>query len=57
MSDEGFAVLLELLMVSDPWPLRGGTDAYLKADADQEARKRGYCDWVEAYHAFPLVGA
>ena len=54
MSDEGFSCLCELLMVSDPWPLSCVAERYLKEEADREARKRGFCDWIEAYHKFPL---
>ena len=38
---------LNLLMNSDPWY---GGQATLAQLADRESRKRGYTDWVEAYH-------
>jgi hypothetical protein len=54
MSDEQFRVLMSLVMVSDPWPLQVG-----KSDIDEllddEARFRGFCDWIAAYHAWPEV--
>lgn len=50
MNDEAFAVFLELLMVSDPWPLLHEQKRVLEDFADDESRKRGYSDWIEAYH-------
>ena len=52
MNDEEFRALLDLLMVSDPWPLTSGRGA-LEAFADRIAVARGYADWVEAYHKEP----
>jgi hypothetical protein len=46
--------LVNLLMVSDPWPLTGRLgpeqEKLLKHFADVESRKRSYKDWVDAYH-------
>ena len=54
MTDDAFKVLMALVMVSDPWPLQTGhgdvTDLL-----DDEARARGFCDWIAAYHAWPGV--
>jgi len=49
---EAFRVMLDLLMVSDPFPAdEPGRDAFA-GFLDAEAWKRGYADWVEAYHGF-----
>jgi len=54
MNDQQFTVLMSLAMVSDPWPLQSGlTD--IDALLDDEARNRGFCDWIEAYHAWPNI--
>lgn len=42
--------LLDLLMVSDPWPLSKKAQETLEALADKEAKIMGFSDWVEAYH-------
>ncbi len=56
MNDDQFIAFLELLMVSDPWPMQWGHEL-LTDQADDEARKRGFCDWIEAYHRLdrPLI--
>lgn len=50
MNDEEFKVFVQLLMVSDPWPLEYG-HPMMTDFADNEARKRGFPDWIAAYHA------
>lgn len=55
MNDDQFRVFLDLLMVSDPWPLEYGHEA-LNELADEQSRERGYCDWIEAYHKFEHLG-
>lgn len=45
-----YRVLLDLYMVSDPWPLEAKADGIMMAALTAEARKRGYDGWVEAYH-------
>lgn len=53
ISDEAFRVLLDLFMVSDPWPLEDDTSkGILFGFLCAEASKRGYDDWVVAYHEF-----
>lgn len=47
MTDVELRAFLGLLMCSDPW---NGGQAVLAQLADRESRKRGYTDWVEAYH-------
>jgi hypothetical protein len=54
MNDDAFATLLELLMVSDPWPLDRAKE-HLEDFADDQALARGFSDWIEAYHAQPLA--
>lgn len=49
MNDAELKVFLELLMCSDPWPLEHGHEL-MRDFADNESRKRGYADWIEAYH-------
>ena len=43
---------LELIMCSDPWPCDWENEAAVKDFANEESRRHGYEDWVEAYHAF-----
>ena len=52
-------VLLDLFMVSDPWPLEEGPAEWRAHKpshmtmlwlVDSESRLRGYEDWVDAYH-------
>ena len=43
---------LNLLMCSDPWPVKPnrGEQEILLELADRESRKCGYDNWVVAYH-------
>ncbi len=51
MNTNEFAALCELLMCSDPWPcLTQSSEAILKTFADDEAKRHGYTDWIDAYH-------
>jgi len=60
MTDREFRAFLDLLMCSDPWPVDGGGHAdvgdggqsVLEALADRESGKRGFGEWIEAYHDF-----
>jgi len=52
IADRPFRVLLDLYMVSDPWPLSDESSGVLFAFLDAEASKRGYDTWVDAYHEF-----
>jgi hypothetical protein len=52
MSDDAFGVLMALVMVSDPWPLKAGK-SQMDELLDEEARSRGFCDWIAAYHEWP----
>lgn len=51
MNDEEYAAFLRLLMCSDPWPVDdAGTLVTLNGLANKEAVRRGYADWIDAYH-------
>ena len=52
ISDTEFRVMLDLFMVSDPWPLDWGHE-HMETVLDSEAILRGYDHWVEAYHEMP----
>jgi len=52
VADEAFRVLLDWFMVSDPWPLEAKQQGMMLAFLNAEASKRGYDDWVHAYHEF-----
>lgn len=49
MDDYEFYDFLALMMCSDPWPDSVNRDT-LEAFADRESVKRGYDDWIEAFH-------
>ena len=53
MSDEQYRALLDLMMCSDPWPVTGDdteNQVLVTELANTEAVKRGYENWVDAYH-------
>ncbi len=53
MSRYEFRAFLDLLMCSDPWPVKDGCGAnqqILINFANQESIKQGYIDWLDAYH-------
>ncbi len=54
MEDYIYRAILDLLMCSDPYPVPddGVGQEILIALANDEAKKRGYGDWVVAYHEF-----
>ena len=52
MNDAEFVLFLALLMVSDPWPLSDAAKDVLETLADRESVKRGYENWIVAYHEF-----
>ena len=57
ISDDALRELLDLFMVSDPWPLEGHrTQGLLFGFICAETAKRGYDDWIEAYHHFERDG-
>jgi hypothetical protein len=54
ITDEAFRVLLDLYMVSDPWPLEDKDNLVIFGFLSGESQKRGYKGWVEAYHEFEV---
>lgn len=56
MRDSEFRVLLDLMMVSDPWPLGQSELATFKSHMLNESNKRGYDDTIIAYHNFLQKG-
>ena len=52
MKDIEYRVLLDLMMVSDPWPLGQTNLAIFKKFMKNEAKHRGYDDEIVAYHNF-----
>lgn len=52
MDDEQFRMLLDLWMVSDPWPLSDDANVTLTRMLDAESERRGYDNYVVAYHEF-----
>lgn len=56
MTDEQYRAFLDLMMCADPWPCpRGEGQSTLSELADQEAKVRGYENWIIAYHEHPRV--
>ena len=53
MTNTEFRALLNLMMVSDPWPLSKEENDILEHMLDTEARVRGYDGWIVAYHEMP----
>lgn len=56
MIDKEFRSFLDLIMVSDPWPLDLGGRAVLEEYANRQSRLRGYDNWTDAYHRFTGQG-
>jgi len=50
MNDKEFSALLKWKMASDPWPVDATAKAVVEDMLNEAAKKRGYSDWVEAYH-------
>lgn len=45
-----FRYFLNLMMVCDPCPIDPAEDYVLRQWANEEARRHGYSDWIDAYH-------
>ena len=56
MTREQLRVLCELMMVSDPWLLSSGDQAIFEEMLNEEARKQGFTDWLDAYHSAYVRG-
>lgn len=52
MKNMELRALLDLLMVSDPWPLDNQAQRHLVDFADRESQRRGFENWTVAYHEF-----
>lgn len=50
MPNDVFDAFLSLMMCADPSPLDADQDKLLRDWANQESERRGYSDWIEAYH-------
>lgn len=50
LSAQEFSALMNLMMVSDPWPISDIEGDRIVDMLNEEARSRDYKDWVEAYH-------
>jgi hypothetical protein len=57
MTDAQLRVFMALLMCSDPWPLEHSTRDVMVGLANEEAERRGFDDWIEAYHQLPAPSA
>jgi len=51
-SDFEFRTLLDLYMVVDPWPLTDLHEWQFRKMLETEAKRRGFRNWVQAYHNF-----
>ena len=47
-----YSALMNLMMVSDPWPTTEIQKRTITDLLNEEAKRRNYDDWIEAYHAF-----
>lgn len=45
-----FGTLCDWLMASDPFPLSTSKRKRIEAMLNDEAERRGYDDWIQAYH-------
>jgi hypothetical protein len=54
VKDEPFRALMNLVMASDPSPVEADEDGEITKLLDGEARKRGYDNWIVAFHEFKL---
>ncbi len=53
MKNADYRALLDLIMCSDPWPVEGENQQIIEAMATEEAKRRGWDSWVDAYHYMP----
>ena len=57
MTKKEFRVLLDLMMASNPWPIKfdaNGTFWIFRWFLDKEAWRRGYANWEDAYKRFKV---
>lgn len=50
VNDTNYRALLDLIMCSDPWPVEGENQQIIESMANEEAKRRGFDTWVDAYH-------
>jgi len=50
MTLEELSVLVELIIVSDPWPLDKHSEEVLKDFANKQSQLHGFHDWIDAAH-------
>ena len=50
MTDIELRAFLDLLMCSDPSPVTEDQDKILRDFADRESQRRGFSEWIDAYH-------
>lgn len=53
MTDRQFGLVLSMFMCSDPSSLDLAEDVELEEFLDEESQRRGYLDWIDAYHRIP----
>lgn len=52
LDDKEFRLLLDLFMVSDPWPLEDDRFVIMEKLLMKEAHVRGFDSYIEGYHEF-----
>ena len=57
MTDDEFRMMLDLWMVSDPWPLSGRDSRTLHGMLTRLSKERGFVDTIAAYHDFKPGGS
>ena len=57
MDDKTFRAFLDLMMCSDPWPVKddGSSHTLMNDLALDESSRRGYDSWYVAFHEFKLT--
>lgn len=57
MEKKTFFAFLDLLMCCDPWPVRTRDEVQdpenqrlVEEHVNEEARRRGFASWIDAYH-------
>lgn len=56
MNDKAYRAFLNLMMCSDPWPVYSDNNQnqlIMEQFANEQAKARGYRDWIHAFHEFP----
>lgn len=53
LTDAEFESILAWFMCSDPWPSDDEHRERIKHILNKESQRRGYDDWIVAYHEIP----